>query len=653
MVVAGILFLICAAPFRMMLSLVPGMTEVRPANMIPVVLGILWGPSGALGISIANAISDILVSKSPIYVWGPGFVINFFYAYLPYKMWYSVDFRGKGIVKPSLGKVYDILKFIWICFVDSLVTTVLLALLFEYLGFQPYSSSAILLFFNNFDFAVVLGIPAILIVTSRKNAQFWMPPMRVMEDGGNETSKRKAGNIFDILLLVVAVLGVVYFIYSKMTGFVIGKNIELAFLIIFILLEGLYIFKPFGVYKETRFLINIREMSIRAKVILGFLMVSVLCVLLIGVTTYFSLRTNFETPKKLWEYIYIIVGFSMNALFIVSILFLRYVEKKITNPIELLAEQAMDFARRDHQKDSEEEQKFLLEKRNQIKTGDEIEGLSESLWQMMDDITDYVSNLAKVTAEKERIGAELNVATQIQADMLPSIFPAFPERREFDIYATMTPAKEVGGDFYDFFLVDDDHLAMVMADVSGKGVPAALFMVIAKTLIKNRTQMGGSPAEILGFVNEQLCEGNEAELFVTVWLAVLELSTGKGMAANAGHEHPVLRRSDGSYELVKYRHSPAVASIEGIRFREHEFELYPGDSLYVYTDGVPEATDSNDELFGTERMLDALNRKPCASAEELLLGVKEEIDIFVGDAPQFDDITMLCLNYYGKEGKNQ
>lgn len=191
--------------------------------------------------------------------------------------------------------------------------------------------------------------------------------MRVMEDGGNETSKRKAGNIFDILLLVVAVLGVVYFIYSKMTGFVIGKNIELAFLIIFILLEGLYIFKPFGVYKETRFLINIREMSIRAKVILGFLMVSVLCVLLIGVTTYFPLRTNFETPKKLWEYIYIIVGFSMNALFIVSILFLRYVEKKITNPIELLAEQAMDFARRDHQKDSEEEQKFLLEKRNQIK----------------------------------------------------------------------------------------------------------------------------------------------------------------------------------------------------------------------------------------------------------------------------------------------
>jgi sigma-B regulation protein RsbU (phosphoserine phosphatase) len=215
----------------------------------------------------------------------------------------------------------------------------------------------------------------------------------------------------------------------------------------------------------------------------------------------------------------------------------------------------------------------------------------------------------------------------------------------------MTPAKEVGGDFYDFFFVDEDHLALVMADVSGKGVPAALFMVIAKTLIKNRALMGGSPAEVLSYANDQLCEGNDAQLFVTVWMAIIELSTGKGLAANAGHEHPAIKRAGGEWELVTYRHSPAVATMEGMVFKEHEFELNPGDRLYVYTDGVAEATDAHDELYGTERMLNALNREAEASPEVLLKNVKADIDEFVGDADQFDDITMLGLYYFGKGGK--
>ena len=277
----------------------------------------------------------------------------------------------------------------------------------------------------------------------------------------------------------------------------------------------------------------------------------------------------------------------------------------------------------------------------------EVNTLAASIEKMEDDTLRYISNLTRVTAERERIGTELNVATQIQADMLPRIFPAFPEREEFDIFASMTPAKEVGGDFYDFFLIDDDHLAMVIADVSGKGVPAALFMVIAKTLIKNRALMGGTPAEILAYVNGQLCEGNEAGLFVTVWLAILELSTGRGMAANAGHEHPAIRRGKGSFELVKYRHSPAVATMEGMHFREHEFQLHPGDALYVYTDGVTEATNANNVLFGEDRVVEALNRNPSAPPREILQTVKDAIDDFVGDAVQFDDITMLGMDYFG------
>lgn len=280
-----------------------------------------------------------------------------------------------------------------------------------------------------------------------------------------------------------------------------------------------------------------------------------------------------------------------------------------------------------------------------VRDDTELRDLSRQLAHMMANTKDYMVNLKLVTAEKERIGAELSVAAQIQADMLPRIFPPFPDRKEFDLYASMVPAKEVGGDFYDFFMADEDHLVMVMADVSGKGVPAALFMVIARTLIKNRSQsqMSLSPSEILADVNGQLCEGNEEGMFVTVWLGILNIFTGKGMAANAGHEHPAVRRAGGKFELVKYRHSPALAVMEGIRFREHEFQLNQGDTLYIYTDGVPEATNAEEELFGEERLLAALNREPDADPEKLLRNMAEDMDAFMAGAPRFDDTTMLAL----------
>ena len=201
------------------------------------------------------------------------------------------------------------------------------------------------------------------------------------------------------------------------------------------------------------------------------------------------------------------------------------------------------------------------------------------------------------SSARQRIETELNVATQIQADMLPNIFPAFPERPEFDIYASMTPAKEVGGDFYDFFLVDNDRLAIVIADVSGKGVPAALFMVIAKTLLKNAVQMGLSPKEALEKVNNQLCENNEAEMFVTAWLGVYEISTGKLTAANAGHEYPAIRREGGQFELFQDPHGFVLAGMEGTRYQEYELEIGVGDTLFLYTDGVAEATDGDDVLY--------------------------------------------------------
>lgn len=313
------------------------------------------------------------------------------------------------------------------------------------------------------------------------------------------------------------------------------------------------------------------------------------------------------------------------------------VSARIVKPLEAITKRVSSLGGDDLQ--------FFVEK--EYRTGDEIEILAESFAALSAKTLQYVDQVKWVTAEKERIGAELKMATEIQASQLPRLFPPFPTRTEFDIFASMDPAKEVGGDFYDFFLVDDDHIALVMADVSGKGVPAALFMMVSRVLIKSRLQSGETPSEALKNVNNQLCEGNNAGFFVTVWLAVLEISTGKGIAANAGHEHPALRRANGPYELVTYRHSMAVAAMEGVPFKQHEFQLHPGDSVFVYTDGVAEATNEKKELFGTDRMLAALNKDPDAIPQQVLKNVQEDIDAFVAGAEQFDDITMLCLKYNG------
>ncbi len=213
----------------------------------------------------------------------------------------------------------------------------------------------------------------------------------------------------------------------------------------------------------------------------------------------------------------------------------------------------------------------------------------------------------------------------------------------------MHPAKEVGGDFYDFFLVDDDHLALVIADVSGKGVPAALFMVIAKTLIKNRSQMGGTPSEILFDVNNQLSEGNKTDFFVTVWLAIIDVRTGEGLVCNAGHEHPCLKKKDGKFELIKYRHSPAVAVMPNMKFPDHKIKLDAGDKVFVYTDGVVESTNSQEQLFGENGLIKALNSDPDAPIKTLLSNVNKSINSFVDGAQQFDDITMLCFEYKGSK----
>ncbi len=332
------------------------------------------------------------------------------------------------------------------------------------------------------------------------------------------------------------------------------------------------------------------------------------------------------------------------VMLVFGVLLVRHMKKTMVAPINAIAEAATEYAADEH---SGVEATEHFTKLN-IRTGDEIENLSLVMADMERDMGKQVSELLHITAEKERIGTELTMASSIQESMLPSIYPAFPERPEIDIYASMDPAKEVGGDFYDFFLVDDDHLCMVMADVSGKGVPAALFMMASKIILANYANMGKSPAQILTDTNAAICSNNREEMFVTVWLGILELSTGKLTAANAGHEYPALMQPGSGFELFKDKHGFVIGGMEGVRYREYEVQLQPGAKLFLYTDGVPEATSAEKELFGTERMLAALNEDTAAPPEEMLKNVRRAVDAFVKEAEQFDDLTMLGLEYKGR-----
>ncbi len=335
--------------------------------------------------------------------------------------------------------------------------------------------------------------------------------------------------------------------------------------------------------------------------------------------------------------------FLRNVLAVMAVILLLVIfgqgymlNKMLIRPVREITREASRFARETVKR----EQKLT----DTIRNEDEVGILAASIDQMEEQIQTYVRDLTHITAERQRISTELSLATRIQADMLPNVFPAFPDRHEFDIFATMTPAKEVGGDFYNFFLIDDDHLCLMIADVSGKDIPAALFMMVSMIILSNQAMLGVSPAEILENANEAICTNNREEMFVTAWLAIYEISTGKLTAANAGHEYPAIRKPGGRFELLKDKHGFVIGGMAGVKYREYELTLEPGSGLFVYTDGVAEATDPENNLFGTQRMLDALNEKPDGSPEELLGAVRRSVDAFAGGAEQFDDLTMLCLN---------
>ena len=331
-------------------------------------------------------------------------------------------------------------------------------------------------------------------------------------------------------------------------------------------------------------------------------------------------------------YLLIVLGVALMVL-VVSFLAATFLRQSIIRPVEKVSKEAARFAK----------EHALSEPLGEISRFDEILDLAHSIDSMESDMVNYIDNLTDVTAEKERMRAELSIAAMIQDDALPDDFPAFPDRNEFDLYALMDPAREVGGDFYNFFLIDEDHLALVMADVSGKGIPGALFMMVTNILLTDRIETYGTPSEVLSIMNDDICEHNQADMFETVWLGILEISTGRIIAANAGHEYPAIYRKDGCFEILKDKHGFVLGGMPGMKYKDYELQLGEGDKLFLYTDGLPESTDRGNRMLGTEGMIEALNRVKDGTPKEIIDGVLKTVDEFVGEADQFDDLTMLCL----------
>jgi sigma-B regulation protein RsbU (phosphoserine phosphatase) len=390
-----------------------------------------------------------------------------------------------------------------------------------------------------------------------------------------------------------------------------------------------------------------KGITLNERLILFLLLTGIVSAFLIGVFSYMELSRVIEDPLLMWNRIYAYISVYLFVFCFLIIAILRYSERNITIPIESIAEIAKNYVSGDKIKDSE---LIASQCESLIKNRSETGILAEAFKMMILDLEEYIGNLQTITAEKERISAELDVAARIQSSMLPCVFPLFAARKEFGLHASMNPAKEVGGDFYDFFMIDKDTLAVVIADVSGKGIPAALFMVIAKTLIKNNAQSGKSPAEVFETANNLLCENNEAGMFVTAILGYLDLPSGKFSFVNAGHNPPLLRsaaHSDGHFDWLRVKPGLVLAGLEDMAYQQHEVVLNPGDEVFLYTDGITEAANDEKMLFGNSRLLETANNNLGLPPSELAASIKSEVDKFEKGAEQADDVTMLVLRYKG------
>ena len=424
--------------------------------------------------------------------------------------------------------------------------------------------------------------------------------------------------------------GTIYYSYSgkvspeDVDNRVIGNNLELD-------LDDHPAIKKLVDGDETGFVFErVRDFPVKGDHYIGYkpLMVDGKPKAVIGISYNWS-----EFRSGLQKKLGFMAAAGIGSIVLVAVVLMAFMYRRVIAPLTKVQKGVMEYM-------ADKDSKKAAENMAKIKEQNEVGVLAEDIAELTLEMDRYTKENIRLNGERERIAAELDLAARIQTSMLSK---TFPENELFEVHAFMTAAKEVGGDFYDVFYIDDDHLGLVIADVSGKGIPAALFMMMAKGLIRNYAMRGDTPAQVLENANNQICANNEEQMFVTVWFGVLEVTTGKITAANAGHEYPIIKQPGGSFEIFKDKHGFVLGGKAGKKYKQYEFTLQKGGTLFVYTDGAPEATNAKEEMFGLQRLVDTLNAQTDNSPQQLIRSVYDEVGKFVGDADQFDDLTMLVL----------
>lgn len=608
----AIIYSLLILPTKFLLMLMPG-AEVRFAACIPVIAGMLWGPAGAVGSALGNFCGDFFTGDS-LYVCFWGAVANFFLAYLPYRLWYTGKNREESLL--FIYNTGSLLKFIGIMLITAFIFSTMLTAIIMPSSANDAISSFFIFFSNNFDFPLLLGIP-ILLLLRRCDVNVTIP------------NSAKGNKIISYSALIISILLAISFLSISFTEVKISfYNFDLYLLLTVFCLSLTCYYLPVSIkiYDVKR-----SFCSLATRETTGFLLLAIVSIVFIVAMVFITNPALIDISQKLelWRNIFVTLLFSINIIFIAMLVILRQTEKKVIQPLNALSKMADEFVSCNYSQDM-----MIPQINHKNASVDEIENLCGSFVKMNTDIKNYIKNLKTAVAKNQSITTQLNIAADIQQGMLVDVDKINCKLKDYKVFAGMYPAREVGGDLYDCFLLDEEHLAIIVADVSGKGIPAGLFMTVTKALLQNNCN--ASPALTLERTNETLCKNNSSMMFVTVWLGIVNLSSGKITYANAGHNYPLIKNNN-AVEWLTGRSGPALGIKSNLKFKEYTAHISQDSKLLLYTDGITEAENINHQFYGKDRLVKRFEKAD--NLESILFSVLE----FSEGMPQSDDITVLWL----------
>ncbi len=602
--------------------------DIEPYLALCPVIGLLFGMPGIVGVNLVSLIYNI---------WkGNPFDLNildllsvFIVSYLPYRMWYSIGME-RDSRPPVLDSTFNTTKLIFVLLVSSIVYTILYNIIYLFLnGSLTWDIEDLIRLLKVLSFSFLFGMSAILVLRYL-GVRFETPRYGGTPDG---IRRRVNPHVYDLCLVVgILVPNLVMLASDSMYVTVAMAVMEYALLLVFLM-------KPIDpALVEER---SGKDRCLIERFITIFIIVGLLLCAAAGTLCYLFL-SPYETSESLSESVLLIMNIVLLVFFLPSIPILKYIEERITTPVSAISAASGNFVEGHYEESAAE---FAATCARYSDMNDEIGDLARSLNKMNEDMGQYIDDIRNLNSQREMYKAELKIAAKIQESIIPHDFECV-RGKGITVSGVMEAAKFVGGDFYDFFQVDEDHVCMTIGDVSGKGVPAAIFMAVTKSLIESQTRPGSDPGEILTQVNAGLSNSNEECMFVTCWLGIVELSTGRLEYASAGHNPPILKRRGEPGIELRTKNGLVLGVMEDARYRSNTIVLAEGDSMLLYTDGVTEANDNYGGFFGVEKLISIVDGDG-GNPEPTVTDVRDAVAEFTGDSEQFDDITMLMFRYDG------